>query len=111
MLILKGNNGKLPVFYDLQHVEKKKSCIIEYAPKHPYMHHGDYWVDEAYGVHGLCESIREINFEYEDSDEDLDYLMIYTNKNEDELEMLFNYLQNADKDGSIRAVEIIVACK
>ena len=106
MLIVKGKNGKsvlVNVISDITH-----SICFEY---HDYpVFYNSYCVDsEEYYLSEFIECIEE---EFNDLMEDgkhYDYLIIYTNKKEEELKELIDWL-NENKH-KICCLDIIVMCK
>lgn len=106
MLMLKGNVGKSVILNELMH-NKFNECII-------WDDQGVHNIDAAWIVNGselnyLYECIIELNDSLGASGENRDFLLIYTNKTEEEITSLIEWIEDQEK--YLLFKQVLITCK
>jgi len=106
MLVLKGDKYKSLIVEAM--MSRGSVCTIAYAD---FFMMFDAWVVDSneYGIDELIETIEEINKENIKNNEDILFLVIYTNEKEEELGKLFEWIEV--NRSNLRCSQVLVTCK
>lgn len=105
MLILKGENYKSVILNDLMR-NKFNECII-WDESNVYIESS--WIIESNSFNDLYECITELNNSLYIGGENRDLLLIYTNKTEEEINPLIEWIKDQEKYLLFR--QVLIACK
>ena len=106
MLILKGDKGKSVVLNELMR-NKFNECIIWDEPS--VYNIDSAWTIDRSELNCLYECIMELNDSLDFEGENRDYLLIYTNKTEEEITPLIEWIKDQEK--YLLYKQVLVTCK
>ena len=106
MLILKGDLGKSRVI-DILMDNTNSICFVYYG--HPFSFDAFYLDSREYSLEDFLECIFNGMKHAVTNDKYYDYLLIYTNQNEEDLQDIINWLDNYKYEIPCR--DVIVTCK
>ena len=106
MLMLKGDNYKSVVLNELMR-NKFNECIIWDEPTVNNLESA--WIADNNELNYLCKCIIELNDSLGAAMEDRDLLLIYTNKMEEEIKSLIEWIKEEEK--YLLFKQVLVTCR